>query len=92
LDKKPIMFHGKSNRFSPDGRPIFNTDKTLKNPTKRFRAGVHHESLCNSETTACGGGCGERLLGKIAFIAKSWRTLLGYYLLVSEKGCTLNVL
>jgi hypothetical protein len=86
------MFHGKSNPFSPIGQPVFTLNKTPKNPTKQFRAGVHHETVKKAETIACGGCYGERPLGKIAFIAKSWRALLGYYLRVSEKSCTAKLL
>jgi len=86
------MFHGKSNRFSPSGSTLFTSRSEAKYPTKQFRAGVHHERLCNSETIACGGCSGERPLGKIAFIANKRKALLGYYLRVSEKGCTAKLL
>jgi len=86
------MFHGKSTRFSPTGASLFTRHSKAKNPTKRFRAGVHHETLKSTETIACGGCCGERPLGKIAFIANKRKALLGYYLRVSEKSCTAKLL
>ncbi len=89
---KVELFHGKSNRFSPSGQPVFTPNKTPKNPTKQFRASVHHETVKNVETIACGGCYGERPLGKIAFIADKRRALLGYYLQVSRKSCTAKLL
>jgi len=86
------MFHGKYNRFSPNSQPIFTLNKTPKHTTMKFREGVHHETFKNAETIACGGCYGERPLGKIAFIAKSRRALLGYYLRVSGKSRTAKLL